>query len=67
MAVSTSGFGYPSAVIDVVVMSFNCDIVLETTSPLDDIFANERIIECGLKSGAEHVFEGSCFGLCGLD
>lgn len=31
MVVSTSGFGYPSAVVDVVVMSFGYDIVLETS------------------------------------
>ena len=49
--VSASGFCYPSDVVYVIVVSFYGDVVLETSGSLDDVFANEWVVECGLKSG----------------
>ena len=49
---SASGFCYPSAVIDVIVMYFDGYVVFETGGSLDDVFANEWVVECGLESGA---------------
>ena len=66
MVVSASGLGYPSAVVDVVMMTFYCTVVLETSGPLDDVFSNEWIVESGLESGTEHVLKSSGFGFCGL-
>ena len=51
MIMSASGFCYPSDVVDAIAMSFYGDVVLETGGSLDDVFANEWVVECGLESG----------------
>ena len=50
--VSASGFCQPSYVVDVIVVTFDGDVVFETSCFLDDVFANEWVVECGLECGA---------------
>ena len=48
---SASGFCNPSDVVDVVVVTFDGDVVLETSCFLDDVFPDEWVVECGIESG----------------
>ena len=66
MEVSASGSVHPSAVIYVVLVSFDCDVVFETCGSLNDEFADEGIIQGGIEDCNEHVFKCSCFGFGGL-
>ena len=49
--VSASGFCHPSDVVDVAVVTFDGDVVLETSCFLDDVFPDEWVVECGIESG----------------
>ena len=49
--VSASGFCHPSYVVDVVVVTFDGDVVFEACCFLDDVFSNEWVVECGIESG----------------
>ena len=41
---SASGFCHPSYVVDVVVVTFDGDVVLETSCFLDDVFPDEWVV-----------------------
>ena len=64
---SGSGFAKPSAVVECVLELFECDCGFETSSGLDEVFANERVVECGFVMGNEGVFHCSGLGGCILD